>query len=107
MPHEHTLHVGTGILELYRTKQKWLEVRRNFTRFRSVRPGDTFVINNRLELTRRVLAVRSYDSYTAMLMAEDCKGIHPTEPRSEMLEWLHQVMPLDGMKVLVFELSRD
>lgn len=95
-------------LDLMRQGKKTLEVRVGYDKIKKICPGDSLVfLSNDDELKMTVASVRSYPSFSEMLMVEDHSRIVPGKDRREVESILKSIFPpnREALGVYVFEVA--
>ena len=100
---ERKLWVKSHILPLY-DKGKDLEVRTGGRYINDIREQDVIVINGQIK--RRVIAIRRYIDFDAMLTIEDSDRIYPKSDKQTIKHGLERIYTRrsDDQGVVVFEL---
>lgn len=101
--------VKASVLPLFEQGKK-LEVRVLSQYMRRFKVGHLMRISDgKKEITRKIVAIRDYVSFSAMLGKEDFKLIYPSaESKEEMLKLLGKlyVNSLESHKIRVYELAK-
>ncbi|MER6524520.1 ASCH domain-containing protein [Streptomyces sp. NPDC001508] len=105
-PGEHSLTIRKPYFDLIATGAKTIEVRVGYPKIRKINPGDTLRITCADEsLTTRITAVEEYDSFTAMLDAEDPAAIGgPDLTHDELVAAIRDIYPPEKESLGVFAL---
>jgi ASC-1-like (ASCH) protein len=82
---------------------KTLEIRLLRGTWKRIKIDDS--IDFSLKVTRKVVAIRHYDSPEKMLREEDPAKILPGKTANEILALLRQIYPNSSEKIVVFELE--
>lgn len=92
------------VLPLFeRGKKLEVRVRNGFPE--RIRIGDILYINKKIK--RKVVAIRSYKDFPAMLRVENPRHVHPDKDHTDLLVFMRSLCPphLEKLGVLVFELE--
>ncbi|MGW3951477.1 ASCH domain-containing protein [Streptomyces sp. NPDC004752] len=105
-PGEYSLTIRKPYFALMATGAKTIEVRVGYPKIRKIKPGDTLRITCADEsLTTRITTVEEYDSFTAMLDAEDPTAIGgPDLTHDELVAAIHDIYPPEKEALGVFAL---
>jgi ASC-1-like (ASCH) protein len=101
---EHNFWVKSQeVLPLFERGKK-LEVRVRNGYPERIKIGDILFINQKIR--RRVVAIRTYRDFPAMLKIEKARDIHPDMDHDALLRFMRELCPprLEKKGVLVFEL---
>lgn len=107
MPRTHQFGLRPFMLPFIEIGRKSLEIRVADEKRKTVRRGDSITFNQ--QVTRKVMAIRSYSSFKEMLNSEDSEKIMPGWGPIEILAALKETYTpnQEELGVLVFELQVD
>lgn len=105
-PGEHSLNIRKPYFDLIASGAKTIEVRVGYPKIRKITAGDTLRIASGDEsLTARVTAVREYESFKAMLDAEDPAAIGgPDMSNDQLVAAIRDIYPPEKEDLGVFAL---
>ncbi|MER5780196.1 ASCH domain-containing protein [Streptomyces mobaraensis] len=108
-PAEHTLNIRRPYYELIASGAKTIEVRVGYPKIRKITAGDTLRISCGDDaLTTRVIAVKEYPSFQAMLEAEDAAAIGgPDMTHEQLVAAIREIYPPEKEALGVFALHLD
>ncbi|MEU7556985.1 ASCH domain-containing protein [Streptomyces eurythermus] len=103
---EHTLNIRKPYFDLIADGAKTIEVRVGYPKIRKITAGDTLRITCGDDaLTRRVTQVSEYESFQAMLDAEDPAAIGgPDMTRDQLVAAIRDIYPPEKEALGVFAL---
>lgn len=103
----HQFGVRQHILPLIKSGRKVLEIRVADDKRKRVRKSDFITFNH--NVTKRVIGIREYPSFAAMLVKEDVERIMPEWSKEQVLKELCEfyTKEKENLGVVVFELQVD
>ncbi|ANW21984.1 ASCH domain-containing protein [Streptomyces clavuligerus] len=105
-PREHSLTIRKPYLDLIASGAKTIEVRVGYPKIRRFAPGDILTIICADEsVTTRITAVREYESFAAMVDAEDAAAIGgPGMTHDQLVAAIRSIYPPEKEALGVFAL---
>ena len=105
-----TMRIKQRFFDLIKSGKKPLEVRVGYDSIKRIKVGEQVNLETHTSrLTVRIVAVRNYDSFEAMLKKESFGKIAPdVSSEAELLDLLKQIYPpnKEALGVIVFELTK-